>query len=543
MRFHCHSHALALALAIGTALLSTSALLGCGSRSQRPTSEAVAQVAESPIAEEQARPRNVILMIGDGMGPQQIGLLQLWAAHAATSDLAQGTAFDRIASDGVVGISMVEPVDALVVDSACSATQLATGRPALSEVIGLDDAGEPVPTILERAEAAGMATGLVSDTRLTHATPASFAAHQAHRSMENEIAADMLASGTDVLLSGGARNFAPADVDSAMSEAWGAPYALQSRRDDERNLIAEAEAAGYQLAFSRDQLRDAQAAGGPILGLFANSAMHDAIAGFAGEAAAQPSLEEMSLAALDVLSADEDGFFLMIEGGQIDWAGHANDAGWMLHEMRRFEAALAAVMQWMEGREDTLLIVTADHETGGFSFSYHGEDVPTGIGLASEAFAERFYKPGFNFGSFSQLDGLYEQSATIFGMFAMAGEDASPTDFMAVVNEHSAFDITEEQAARCLATHENPFFVEGHGYLGEEMIPHFHDFAAFYPFNSPTGLLARELATQQNVAWATGTHTHTPVPVFSYGPGAEEFGALMHHVDVGASMQDVLFAR
>ena len=522
-------------------------LAACGVRSNStPTPEVTAAATTVAADSTEPAPRNLILMIGDGMGPQQIGLLQLWATHAETSDIHSGTAFEHIAARGYVGISMVEPADGLVVDSACSATQLATGRPALSEVIGLDDHGERVQTILERAEAAGLATGLVSDTRLTHATPASFAAHEPHRSLENEIAADMLSSGADVLLGGGARHFAAQDVTPGRSAELGAPFPLQSRRADERDLLEQARSDGYALAFTAEQLRQAQVTGGKVLGLFANSSMQDAITeartreAAAVDPARAPTLREMSLAALDLLDADEDGFFLMIEGGQIDWAGHANDAGWMLHEMRRFEATVAAVLEWMEGRDDTLLVVTADHETGGFAFSYNSYNVPTGVGLASEEFAGRLYKPGMNFGSFDQLDGLFAQSATLFDMFAMAGDEPTAASLMESVNAHSVFDITEEQAARCLATQENPFYVEGHHYLGADTVPHFHDFAAFYPFGSPTGLLARELATQQNVAWATGTHTHTPVGVLAYGPGAAAFGGLLHHVDVGRAMNEAL---
>lgn len=472
-------------------------------------------------------------MIGDGMGPQQIGLLQLWAQHAEGSTLRSGTAFERLGAEGTLGLSMTNPADALVVDSACSATQLATGLPALSEVVGLDDQGRSAPTVLERAEAAGLATGLVSDTRITHATPASFASHAAHRSMENDIAAQLIASGAEVLLSGGARHFAGAE-----GAAYEAPFEPGSRRDDGRDLLAEAQAAGYALAFDAAGLDAAVEAGGPVLGLFASSSMRDA---FAEGQGGEPTLEAMTLAALSVLEREEDGFFLMIEGGQIDWAGHDNDAGWLLHEMLRFERTLQAVLTWMEGRDDTLLVVTADHETGGFSFSYHGTNLPTAVGLATPAFAERLYGPNFQFGTFEQLDGLHAQESSLSAMFDAAGGDATPAELVAVVNERSAFPITEAQAAAALATQPNPYSVEGHAYMGAAEVPLIADFAAHYPYASPTAALARELSNAQNVTWSTGTHTHTPVPVFAVGPGAERFGALQHHTDVGRTMQELLF--
>ncbi|MGV2442353.1 alkaline phosphatase, partial [Bacillus atrophaeus ATCC 9372] len=164
---------------------------------------------------------------------------------------------------------------------ACSATQLALGRMAPSEVIGLDAEGNPQETVLEKAKRLGKATGLVSDTRLTHATPASFAAHQPHRSLENEIAVDMLNTGVDVMLSGGIRHFIPkstndkGEVYQQLEALTQGSVKLKSKRKDERNLITEAQQQGYQLAFNRNQL--AATGDGKVLGLFAYSGMMDGI--------------------------------------------------------------------------------------------------------------------------------------------------------------------------------------------------------------------------------------------------------------------------
>lgn len=134
-------------------------------------------------------------MIGDGMGPQQVGLLESYAKLAPNSIYkGKPTALYQLAQDGVIGSSLTHPDDAIVVDSACSATMLATGISTGSEVIGIDPDGNSIETVLEKAKRMGKATGLVSDTRMTHATPAAFAAHQPHRSLENEIASDMLAT-------------------------------------------------------------------------------------------------------------------------------------------------------------------------------------------------------------------------------------------------------------------------------------------------------------------------------------------------------------
>ncbi len=375
-----------------------------------------------------AEVKNVILMIGDGMGPQQVGLLETYANQAPDSIYGgESTAFYQLAKEGVVGFSLTHPEDAVVVDSACSATQLATGIFSGSEVIGIDAEGNPVETVLELAQAQGKATGLVSDTRLTHATPAAFAAHQPHRSLENEIAVDMLEVGPDVMLSGGLRHWVPqsASEDAEVSSLMDGAYEPVSKRQDDRNLLAEAVEKGYGLAFSREQLEADQS--DKLLGLLANSGMADGIVyrdTRDDPERQQPTLHEMTQAALNVLEQDEEGFFLMVEGGRIDWAGHDNDAGTMLNEMVKFEEAIQGVYDWAQGRDDTVILVTADHETGSFGMSYSSANLPEPQAKPGPAFTERDYAPNFNFGDFSILDSLFQQKAsfaTLLSDFARRG--------------------------------------------------------------------------------------------------------------------------
>ncbi|MCZ4294940.1 alkaline phosphatase [Vibrio sinaloensis] len=491
--------------------------------------------------------KNVILMIGDGMGPQQVGLLETYANQAPNS-IYKGntTALYKLAQEGVIGSSLTHPEDAIVVDSACSATMLATGIYTASEVIGVDSQGNHVETVLEQAKRVGKATGLVSDTRLTHATPAAFAAHQPHRSLENDIAVDMLETGVDVMLSGGLRHWIPkstndkGDTYKALESLTQGDVYLKSKRKDERNLVAEAKDDGYQLAFNRKMLDKAD--GNKLLGLFAYSGMDDGIAYSNSKASAertQPSLKEMTEKAINILSKDKDGFFLMVEGGQIDWAGHSNDAGTMLHEMIKFDEAVQSVYQWAQGRDDTLIIVTADHETGSFGFSYSSKDLPAPQKRSGEAFANRDYAPNFNFGAFDILDGLYNQKQSYYGMISefqkLDKAEQTPENLAKIVNKSSDFPITAEQAKNVLASKPNPYRLAKHSYLAEEQIPAINDFDAFFPYNDRGNLLAREQATAQNIVWGTGTHTHTPVNVFAWGPVNTilPVSKIMHHSELG----------
>ncbi|CCQ10356.1 Alkaline phosphatase [Pseudoalteromonas luteoviolacea B = ATCC 29581] len=510
--------------------------------------------------------KNVILMIGDGMGPQQVGLLEDYARRAPNSTYkAKGnqTALSKLASHGHLGLALNQPYGQqhgkLVVDSACAATQLATGIAAGSEMVGLDEHGFVVETILEKAKKAGKATGLVSDTRITHATPAAFASHQPHRSLEDKIAVELVSKGmVDVMLSGGARVFLPSNIKSnptahAALTALGAPSSVikKSKRSDDRNVLLEAkEQHGYALAFDKTQLHSSDAT--KLLGLFANSGMADAIAYKACQKennCTEPSLKEMTVKALDILAKDEDGFFLMVEGGQIDWAGHANDAGWMLNELLKFDEAVDAVYEWVKERNDTLVIVTADHETGSFGFSYSRKGMPEGKPLPGDGMQGEHYKPNFNFGDLSHLDKLYNQSGTFFNMLDAANSNwdfaaATASDWMHAINLYSDYKVTLDQAQKVGEREANDYFDADHKYQNATTVPKFVDFKEFYVYadEDHTGKIARALGADQNVVWGTGTHTAAPVPVYAFGPEGvtKSFSTMQHHIDVANKMMSAM---
>lgn len=455
------------------------------------------EVPLPPLAERvPAQPRSVILMIGDGMGPQQLGLLEAYAHSVPSSPYAgTSTAFQRLAEAGTVGLSLHSPADGLVTDSACSATQLALGEPSLNGLIGLDADGVAQTNLRERAVASGWATGIVSDTRLTHATPASFLAHVSSRRRENDIAAQIVASDVDVALSGGRRFF----------------VAEGGRREDGRDLLAEGAEAGFDVVTDAAGLA---AAGPRVLGLFADGALPNAIQ--APEAADVPSLADLTEAALARLEDDPDGFFLMVEGGQIDWAAHSNDAGWMLAELQRFDAAVDVALAYAEAHPDTLLVVTADHETGGFGLSPSAKMPLETAQLDPTNFPDG-YTPVESPLAVSALEQLARQPYPAGGLLKGYGEGLDAAELVRRVEEDWGYELGAAEAERILSDHPMT-----------ELLGHFpegKDGAIF--------ALPRVLADQTGAVWATSGHTHTPVPVLSMGPGSERFGGLLHHVEVG----------
>ncbi|MCL6519360.1 MAG: alkaline phosphatase [Armatimonadetes bacterium] len=282
------------------------------------------------------KPKNIILMIGDGMGIAQIALTRMTLEREHTTLKMDSMAYTALVK--------THSANSTVTDSAAAGTALATGFKTNNGMVGVLPNGKVVQNIREAAAKLGKATGLVTTTTITHATPACFGAHIAKRGEEADIAPQLIENRIDVLLGGGRQVFIPGSADG-------------SKRKDERNLIAEAKSAGYAIAENRKDLFAINA--GKLLGLFQMGALTTELP--------EPSLAEMTAKAIEILSKDKDGFFLMVEGGQIDWKCHANDTQGMIKQLLDFDAAVGKALGFARKYKDTLVVVTADHETGGLS--------------------------------------------------------------------------------------------------------------------------------------------------------------------------------
>lgn len=539
-----------LLLALATCRLVSAATL----RGEDGASASPPQSSGKPAASV----RNVIMMIGDGMGPQEVGLLTLYAKLAPHSIVPdRTTAIEHVLNEGEISIVRPQPYGVLVADSAAAATQLSTGHYARSEMIGADFNGEKVENIVEVAHRVGKSAGLVTDTRITHATPAGFVGHQANRESENEIAIDELENHVEVLMGGGLRNWVPEAINKPDSTAYaalmqltGGVYPATSRRRDNRDLLLEAR-QDYHLVFDRKAL--ARVSSGRVLGIFADSEMVDALqerATLDDPQRHEPTHVEMVSKALELLDKNPKGFFLMIEGGQIDWAGHNNDAGVMLHECLQFDDAVRTVYQWAKNRDDTLLLVTADHETGSFGFSYAGRPLAGPIQLPGNLFKDVPFQPNFNYGQPELLDKVFSQKKSYFSIFrefdALPAKEQTAERLVQIVNDASQFKITLDDAVDVLTRARNKNYVAGHPYMSGQTVPRIRDFEPFYVYgeNLRMNLLGRVLAEQQHITWGAGTHSSTPVIMGALGPpaAARRFRGMIHATEVGQRMIELISA-
>jgi alkaline phosphatase len=449
------------------------------------------------------------------MGPEAVGLAVYY--NRFMNGMDKRLNMERLMAAGNTGYCLTYQYGTVVTDSASAATALASGVKTRDAIIGKDHEGRSMKTVVDIARQLGKSAGVISNTRMTHATPAAFYSHVIHRNMENEIAAQLIERGDlAVALSGGAQHFIPAGTRVEDHPAlkgidkqagWGG-----SGRKDSRDLIGEARNKGYAFVANERELQalDPQKTE-KVFGLFSASGFPSAIDRQPQHQTGVPTLSQLTEKALGVLKKNQQGFFLMVEGGQVDWVEHGNDVASVLHEMLEFDQAIGLVMAFAEKNPDTLLIVTADHDTGGLAISYSNYNPPAPVKLPSG----ETWKTRYNFAE----KGIFEKMARQKKSFQKMWIDSkgNPAAFQKEVEENTAFTISEEQAAALLGKDarikdRTEFYSEGAG--------------------NPSALMGRLFGKETNTAWAVGTHTHTPVMIFASGPLAEKFRGLLDNVDV-----------
>ena len=297
------------------------------------------------LAAVERKAKNIILLIGDGMSASQVSSYRL----------LKGGPNARLAVDKfpISGIVLTHSEDAIVTDSASSATAYSTGIKTNNTFLGLDKDKNVLENLTEKIHGYGFVSSLIATSEVTHATPAAFAAHIDLRWKTDEISAQMMDSNVVTILGGGRHFFLPEE--------------MGGKREDGRDLFKEVENS-HVLLTHKDQLNDFdQTTSGKVVGLFADEHLRDLEK--PENHSTEPSLSEMLNFAIKRSETFMDngckGSFIMVEGSQVDWAGHSNDINYLKREMQDLEEAVELAVDYANKNQDTLVIVTADHETGG----------------------------------------------------------------------------------------------------------------------------------------------------------------------------------
>lgn len=448
------------------------------------TTFAAAQSYGEPLR----RPKGIILLIGDGMGINQIRSASLYAKKVLGKTLAMDSILIR-------GTTSTHSANAEVTDSAAAATALYSGHKVNNGAINVLPDGTEVSGIGHAAKEAGLSVGVLSTTRLTHATPAGVYSRSDHRDKEDFIAGQLPAFAPEVAMAGGLGNFIPQDKEG-------------SKRKDSRNIVEEMKQKGYEFVETKSALGKVDPAGtGKLLGLFSGSHMAYELDRLNDDKSAlQPSLAEMTKVALAIVGRNPKGFFVMIESGRIDHACHTHDIKASIYDTLAFDDAVRTALEYRQTHPDVLVLVTADHETGGLGLG-------TGIEYALDLEALEPIKHSTEY---------------------LSKKITKQPDKLEDILKAGGFELTCEE--RMVLT-DNPVTAKlsctrelcRYGKKLDTYIPSWVQYA-----------LGSIASSRAKVGWTSFAHTAQPVVTFAEGPGAEEFQGSLDNTDIPKKMAELL---
>ncbi|MBX3747942.1 MAG: alkaline phosphatase [Verrucomicrobiae bacterium] len=418
-------------------------------------------------------PRRIILVVSDGMS---LGTLSC-ADHLSQLEHGRELAWLRLLRDPAAHSALMETrsLDSLVTDSAAASSSWGSGARVLNGVLNVNSAGQPLVPIYTLGNQAGWARGLVTTTEITHATPAGFAVAVPDRDHGEDIAAQYLRTGIQVLLGGGRNHFDPA------------------RRKDGHDLFAEFAAAGYSVARNRSEFLAAPS-NSPWLGVFATGHLPYSV-----DHRQQPDLQrdvptlaEMTARALDRL-LPHDRFFLQVEGGRVDHACHNNDAAGALRDQIALDDALEVTLDFRQRHPETLVVVTTDHGNANLGLNGMG----TRYRDSSACFAR-----------------VAQVRASFPILLERLRKDPTPAAAAAVLAESTGWKPDETQVEPFL-----PFLDKKGSTLYGQM-------------NSDVAALGQLLANHLGIGFTGTAHTSDLAPLAAIGPGADQLRGFLRNTDL-----------
>ena len=442
------------------------------------------------------KPKYIFYMIGDGMGLNQINLTEVFLAAQEDRNTVFPLVFSKFP---YATFATSYSLSHGVTDSAAGGTALAVGKKTKNGVLGMDSASTvSYKSIAEAAKERGMKVGITTSVSIDHATPASFYAKQASRNNYYEIGLDLLKSDFDFFA--------------------GSSFLRPDRKADNSqapSLFPQFEEAGYTLAYGLKEYEAVKNKTERIILMNDRGTEADALKFAIDQEEGDLNLAQITEAAIETLTKNNDkGFFLMVEGGKIDWASHANDATTTIKEVLDFnESVKRAYDFYLQHPEETLIIVTADHETGGIAIGNGSSRLDTKK-LANQLVSQGELSKRLATLRATKSEVSWEEVknllSTNLGLFSAVEVKESDAEDLKELYEKSFVNHKEETSKSLYATDSK---------LATEAI--------------------KILNKQGSVAWASGNHSAAYIPVFAIGAGAEVFTHKMENIDIPKKLAEL----
>ncbi len=488
--------------------------------------------AEETAAEttEASAPKYVFLFIGDGMSYPQIQVTADYIGameQGAEYDILNGPKQLTMQSFPVAGSATTFDSTSFCPDSASTATSISTGHKTYSGSINVDETGTvSYETIAEKLKKQlGYKIGVISSVNLNHATPAAFYAHQVSRNSYYEISQELIASGFDYFAGG------------ALKEPTGA-------EDDKQDSYELAEEADYKVIRTQEEAEALTAQDGKAIVIAETLADGDAFSYENDRADGEWALSDYVKKGIEVLD-NETGFFMMVEGGKIDWACHANDAGSTVSDTMALDAAVdEAVAFYNEHPEETLILVTGDHETGGLTIGYAGTDYDTFLtnldnqkisyAKYDSDYVAKYKEEGTDF------DTVMADITELFGLLMPEDGQKEEAAQMDSADMHPESDntgslvLTDYEYERLKAAYETTMSRTGEEEIGQE------EYVLYGSYEPLTVTITHILNNKSGINFSSYAHTGLPVAVLAQGKGQELFEGYYDNTEIYSKMAQLL---
>lgn len=446
-------------------------------------------------------PKYVFLFIGDGNALSQVSVAETYLGALKGKKEPEKFAYTQFHNQG---FSTTHSLDSYITDSAAAGTAIATGYKTNSGMIGVTPDGKEVESIADLADKKGKKIGVVTSTTINHATPASFYSSNVSRNNYHEIGHDLIESDFEYFAGG----------------------MISKYEDDKDNLYDLAKKDGYKIVNTRKDFEKLSAKDGKVI-VTSEDLQGGAIPYEIDKTDKSLTLAEMTTKGIEVLDNDKEGFFMVIEGGKVDWASHANDAAASIQDSIAFSEAIdEAIKFYNEHPEETLILVTSDHETGGMTMGFAG----TGYGLNLDILKhqkvsfEEFDKIIDNYlkdnksPKFSEMMQLVEEN---FGL-KMAGKKGDKTV------------LTDYEIHRLMEAYRERLEMDTEVVYDDEL-------GVLYGSYDPFSVTVTHILNQKaGIGWTSYSHTGIPVPVYAQGAGSEAFNGYYDNTDIFKKLKKIM---